>query len=396
MRAILNLTLDSLPVSIERLRNNKFIDKPLIIGGLTHPQNKNNGFVISCSDETRKFGIHPSMPIKLARTRCPEAIFLHGDFDTYQKYSRLVTEVIAEQAPVFEKSAIDEFYLDLTGMDKYFGCHQWSGELQQRLQKETGLTSSYGLSVNKLIAKIGTAESKPNGALYIAAGTEKAFIAPLAVRKIPNVGRTTDQKLKQMGVRTIKVLRAIPARLLEREFGKTGISLWKKANAIDHSPVIPYSEQKTISSEKNFQTDTIDLPLLRATLLSMLEQLTFELRNQKKLAAAITLKIRYADHNTFSKQKKIPHTADDLRLKPVLLQLFHQLYQRRQRIRMVGIQFSHLVHGHPQINLFDDTLKSVNLLRQMDHIRKKFGKNSIGSACGTDIKNRLRQRLSGS
>ena len=384
MRSILHLDLDTFFVSVERLRNSAFCNKPLIIGGVSHaiPGYQNRGVVSSCSYEARRFGVHSAMPIKLARKLCPEAIFLQGDFDTYQKYSRLVTEVIADQAPVFEKASIDEFYLDLTGMDKHFGCHKWSGELRQKVSKETGLIASYGLSVNKLIAKMGTTESKPNGAMCISAGTEKDFIAPLAVRKIPQVGRVTAHKLQQMGVRTIQVLRGIPPRLLEREFGKPGISLWKKANAIDHRPVVPYRERKTIGNEKTFQTDTIDIRYLRATLLRMLEQLTFELRNQKKLAASVTVKIRYADFNTFSKQKKITHTADDQLLQPIILHLFDQLYQRRQRIRMIGIQFGQLVHGHPQISLFNDNLTSIHLLKEMDHIRKRFGKKSIGRASG--------------
>lgn len=379
MRSILHLDLDTFFVSIERLRNSAFCGKPLIIGGVSHnePGYQNRGVVTSCSYEARRFGVHAAMPIKLARKLCPEAVFLRGDFDTYQKYSRLVTEVIADQAPIFEKASIDEFYLDLTGMDRYFGCQKWSGELREKVSKETGLVASYGLSINKLIAKMGTTESKPNGALSIAAGTEKAFIAPLAVRKIPQVGRVTEQKLRQMGVQTIKVLRAIPPRLLEREFGKNGISLWKKANAMDDSPVVPYRERKTIGSEKTFQTDTIDLSFLRTELLKMLKELTFDLRNHKKLTATVTVKIRYADFNTFSKQKKVMHTADDRLLQPVVLHLFEQLYERRQRIRMIGIQFGKLAHGYPQMNLFDDQAKSLRLLQEMDGIRRRFGKGVI-------------------
>jgi len=379
MRSILHLDLDTFFVSVERLRNTAFCDKPLIIGGVSHNESgyQNRGVVTSCSYEAQRFGVHAAMPIKLARKLCPEAIFLRGDFDTYQKYSKLVTEVISDQAPVFEKASMDEFYLDLTGMDRYFGCQKWSGELRQKVSKETGLVASYGLSINKLIAKMGTTESKPNGALCIAAGTEKAFIAPLAVRKIPQVGRMTEQKLWQMGVQTIKVLREIPPRLLEREFGKNGISLWKKANAIDDRPVVPYHEQKIMGSEKTFQTDSIDLPFLRTELLKMLKELTFELRTHKKLAATVTVKIRYADFNTFSKQKKVTHTADDRLLKPIVLHLFEQLYQRRQRIRMIGIQFGKLAHGHPQMNLFDDQAKSLRLLQEMDGIRKRFGKGAI-------------------
>ncbi|MEM1120406.1 MAG: DNA polymerase IV, partial [Bacteroidota bacterium] len=185
------------------------------------------------------------------------------------------------------------------------------------------------------------------------------------------------RKLALMGVRKILTLSQIPPRLLQREFGKTGLAMWKKANAIDDSPIVPYSEKKSISTERTFQIDTIDLAQLKGQLTKMVLQLAFELRQSQKLTACVTVKIRYTDFNTYTLQKKIPHTASDKTLLLYAQQLFEKLYQRRQLIRLVGVKFSHLVVGHYQTQLFDDTPEEVQLLQAIDRIRRRFGKGAI-------------------
>jgi len=371
-RAILHLDLDSFFASVECVKNSDLIGKPLIIGGLS-----SRGVVASCSYEARKFGVHSAMPMKMALRLCPHAIVLRGDMDSYSTYSQLVTEVISDEAPHYEKASIDEFYLDISGMDKYFGCFKWSGELRHKIIKETGLPISFGLSINKLVSKVSTGEAKPNGTKEVPSGTEKAFLAPLSTAKIPGVGTETYKKLSFMGVRTIKILSEIPIKLLEREFGKWGRQLWEKANAIDYSPVVPYHEQKSMSKERTFHEDTLDLQYIRSLLMDMTDKLAFELRNANKLTACITVKIRYADFNTFTKQKKITYTAQDNTLVKHVLNLFEQLYQRRQLIRLVGVKFSDLVHGSYQIDLFEDTMEQLSLLTQMDRIRHRFGADAI-------------------
>jgi len=366
------LDIDAFFAAVEVLRNSALKGKPLIIGGKS-----GRGVVASCTYEARRFGIYPEMPMKLALRLCPDAIVIKGDYDTYAQYSQSITEIIQEQAPVFEKARVDEFYLDLTGMDQYVGCWKWSQELRTAIIKETGLSISCSLSVNKTVSKIGTGEAKPNGQQLIQVGLEKAFIAPLATRKLPGIGRKTFQRLALMGVRTIHTLSEIPPQLLRREFGKTGITLWQKANAIDNSPVIPYIEKKSISKEQIFQIDTIDVILLRGQLTQLVVQLAFDLRKQQKLTACIRVKIRYTDGNTYTLQKKISHTANDKTLLLYALQLFDKLYQRRQLIRLIGIQFSQLVHGYYQVNLFEDTQEEVNLLTAMDKIRDRFGHAAI-------------------
>lgn len=372
-RAILHMDLDAFFVSVECLKNSSLLGKPLIVGGYS-----NRGVVAACSYEARAFGIHSAMPMKMALRLCPQAQIIRGDMDSYSRYSALVTDIIAGQAPVFEKASIDEFYLDLTGMDRFFGCMKWSSELRRKLMRETGLPISFGLSPNKLVSKVGTGEAKPNGTIEIQSGNERQFLSPLSTAKIPGIGKETYKRLSFMGVRTIRILSEIPVRLLQREFGTaSGKSLWEHANAIDERPVVPYSEQKSISKETTFEQDTLDLRRIKVLLLDMCEKLAFELRQSGRVCSCVTVKIRYADFNTYSKQRRIAYTAHDDMLRKVCYELFDALYEKRQLIRLVGVKFSGLVQGHYQISLFDDTEEQISLLQQLDHIRRRWGSGAV-------------------
>lgn len=379
-KAILHLDLDAFFASVEQLKNDELKGKPLIIGGTSR-----RGVVASCSYEARKYGIRSAMPMKVALHRCPDAIVLRGDMESYSKKSKEITEIIEEESPLFEKASIDEFYVDMTGMDRYVGCWKWSGELRQRIMKESGLPISMGLAVNKLVSKMSAGEAKPNGAQLVKNGTEKNFIAPLSTRKIPGLGAVTHKKLSFMGVRNIHTLSQIPPKLLQREFGKSGINLWKKANAIDNSPVVPFRDQKSISTERTFQIDTTDIKWLKSRLTDMVTRLTFELREQQKLTACITVKIRYTDFNTYTLQKRIAHTASDRTLLSHAKKLLEKLYQRRQLVRLAGVRFSQLVHGNYQMNLFEDTVEEAQILDKMDAIRKRFGVKSLTTAAALKV-----------
>lgn len=371
-KAILHLDLDAFFVSVECLRNSSFIGRPLIIGGTS-----SRGVVSSCSYEARKFGVTSAMPMRMALRLCPDAIVLKGDMDAYSQYSKLVTDIIADEAPSYEKASIDEFYLDISGMDKYFGCYNWSTELRHKIIKESGLPISFGLSINKLVSKVGAGEAKPNGAMKVENGEEKKFLAPLAIQKIPGVGKETTKKLQYLGVKKIKTLSEVPVNLLEREFGKPGKILWQKANGIDNSPVVPYSEKKSISKERTFMQDTINILHIKNILVNMVDQLTFELRDSQRLVSCITVKIRYADFNTFTRQINIPYTANENLIIRHVKEIFDKLYERRQMIRLVGVKFSGLVHGNYQISLFDDTVEDIKLMQEVDHIRRRFGIDKI-------------------
>lgn len=371
-RAILHMDLDSFFVSVEYLRDSSLRGRPLIIGG-----ESNRGVVSTCSYEARKYGVHSAMPMKMARRLCPDAIVMRGDMEEYSRYSHLVTDVIAEASPLFEKSSIDEFYIDLSGMDRYFGCYRWSESLRERILRETGLPISFGLSVNKLVSKISAGEVKPNGKIQIDPGTERNYLAPLSTRKMPGIGTETYKKLSFMGVQTLKILGEIPVILLEREFGKYGYTLWQHANAIDPTPVRPYVEQKSMSSETTLSEDTIDLTRIRSKLTAMTDKLAFELRGAGKLTSCVTVKIRYADFNTYTRQTQVAYTASDRTLQTTVHGLFDKLYERRQLIRLIGIRFSGLVQGNYQIDLFEDTQADIQLMKQMDHIRHRWGSDAI-------------------
>lgn len=376
-RHIAHFDLDAFFVSVETLRNPKLRGKPLLVGG-----GSDRGVVAACSYEARKFGIHSAMPMKIARRLCPDAIIIKSDFEVYSKYSHLVTEVIKDAVPLFEKASIDEFYIDLTGMDKFFGCLQFTDQLKKRINKESGLPISWGLASNKLISKVATNEVKPNGQLEIAFGNEKNFLAPLSIIKIPGVGRETGYKLLKMGVDTVKILSEIPVEMMENLLGKSGIDLWRKANGIDETPVIPYHEQKSISTETTFQTDTIDTVFLHSQLVRMTEEIAFQLRQQNKLTGCVTVKVRYSNFETFTKQIAIPYTNADHVLLKTARELFNKLYERRLLIRLVGIRFTHLIPGNYQISLFDDTQEMINLYQAIDSVKKRFGEKKIIRAVG--------------
>ena len=376
-RTIVHLDLDSFFVSVERLQNDALKGKPVIIGGFS-----DRSVVASCSYEARRFGIHSAMPVRMARQLCGNAIFIRGDMERYSKYSGLVTEIIAESAPVYEKASIDEYYLDITGMDRFFGSLKWTHELRQRIIKESGLPISFGLSVNKTVSKIATGESKPNGELYIPPGQVKSFLFPLSIRKIPMIGPKSYRLLRSMGVSDIRTLSLIPPEILIQVMGKNGLVISKKANGIDPSPVAPYTEQKSIGTECTFDRDTTDMVKLRHVLIGMVEKIAFELRRKGKLTGCVTVKIRYANFDTHTLQKHIPYTAFDHILLETVLKLFRQLYQRRMLIRLIGLRFSHLTGGSQQLNLFDKKPELANLYQAMDHIRRRYGSQAVRRAAG--------------
>ena len=369
---ILHLDLDTFFVSCERLIDSRLVNKPILVGGTG-----DRGVVAACSYETRLFGVHSGMSMKVARNLCPEAIVIRGDASIYTKYSHLVTEIIKEKVPVFEKASVDEFYADLTGMDKFHGCYKYASELRQSVIKNSGLPISFGLSVNKIVSKVATGEAKPNNQLKIDAGFEKSFLGPLSIRKIPSVGEKTYQVLRNLGVDKVSVVQQMPVEMMISALGANGRTIWKRANGIDNPPLVPFHERKSISTERTFNKDTIDVKQLRTTIFAMAENLAFQLRRGNKIAGVISVKIRYSDFKTYSKQVKIPYSSADHVIIPTVLELFEKLYQRRLLVRLVGVKLDDIVSGHYQINLFDDSEELLSLYSAMDHIRGRYGESSI-------------------
>lgn len=379
----MHMDLDTFFVSVERKINPKLIGMPVLVGGTG-----DRGVVASCSYEARAFGIHSAMPMKTARLLCPQAVVVRGDHEAYSKHSNEITDIIKESVPVYEKTSIDEFYVDLTGMDRFFGCYKLATELRQKIIKESGLPISFALSANKTVSKIGTDQAKPNGQIQIPFGDEKTFLAPLSVKKIPMVGDKTYHLLRGMGIEKIKTVQEMPIELMQQVLGENGISIWKKANGIDTSPVEPYNERKSLSTECTFDKDTIDTDFLIRNLISMTEKLCYQLRSEEKLTACVTVKIRYSDFNTYSTQARIAYTAFDSTLIEKVKELFNKLYQKRMLVRLIGVRFSHLIQGTYQFDLFDDKTEQIQLYEAMDKMRKRFGTDAVLRAAGVGIKQR--------
>ena len=378
---ITHMDLDSFFVSVERIKNSALIGKPVIIGG-----NSDRGVVASCSYEVRAYGVHSAMPMKQAKLLCPEAIIIRGDSQSYSDHSQTVTQIIAESVPVYEKSSIDEFYIDLTGMDKFFGSWKLAMELKTKILKETGLPISFGLASNKTVSKVATGTAKPFGQRKVDWGDEIPFLAPLSVKKIPGVGSETYKTLRNLGIQYIKTLQEMPMELLFKTLHKPGIDLWKKAQGIDNRKVEPYQERKSIGTERTFEKDTIDVIKLRNLISAMAENLAYQLRKGDKVCACITVKVRYSDFNTHTLQAKIPYTSADHIVIAKSLELFNKLYQRRLLIRLIGVRLSDFVSGGFQMNLFEDSEEMANLYQAMDRLRNRYGNDAVKRANGLEVR----------
>jgi DNA polymerase-4 len=380
-RHIAHFDLDAFFVSVELLKQPELKGKPLIVGG-----DGQRGIVAACSYEARKFGIQSAMPAMTAKKLCPEAVFLKGSYHNYSKYSRIVTDLIAGSVPSFEKASIDEFYIDLTGMDRFFGISQFTRELREKIIRETGLPISYGLSTNKLVSKMATNEAKPNGYLEVPAGKETAFLWPLTIDKIPMVGKQTQQQLHTIGIHTIEQLAKTPVEQLEHVFGKWGHKLWQKAHGISDSIVEQYSEQKSLSHENTFNEDSSDLEFLHGELVRLTEKAAYDLRQDEKLTGCVTVKLRYEDFETVSRQEVMDYTALDNLLIARVKDLFTKLYKRGRKVRLLGVKFSHLIPMTIQMNLFDKEQEKLDLFKAVDNIKNQFGTGAITKA--TTLKNK--------
>jgi DNA polymerase-4 len=371
---IAHFDLDSFFVSVEILNDPSLKGKPVIVGG------SERGVVAACSYEARKFGIHSAMPSSKAKQLCPQAIFVSGMRGEYGKYSRWVTNIIASKAPLFEKASVDEFYLDLTGMDRYFDPLQWTIDLRQQIINETKLPISFGLANNKMVAKMATNEAKPNGYLQVPAGSEKEFLAPLAINKIPGVGDQTFESLKQMGIFLIQDIHKFSPGDLEKKIGKWGVELWHKCQGKHVSTISSYHEAKSISTENTFDENKSDIIFLMSEIVRMTEKISYELRLDGKVAGCISVKIRYPDFTTTSRQTTIPYTCADDELIPVVKDLFHKLYKKGTPVRLLGVRLSELTNNAIQTNIFFDTERKTVLYKAIDGVKNRFGKSSLQRA----------------
>jgi DNA polymerase IV len=385
-RTIAHFDLDSFFVSVERIKNPSLIGKPVIVGGMSE-----RGVVAACSYEARAFGVSSAMPGKMAKRLCPDAIWIRGDFESYLKYSDMVTNLMESNLPLLEKASIDEFYADLTGMDKYFGSYKYASELRQRVKKDTGLTISLGMSSGKTISKVATNECKPNNQKLIPLGEERSFLSPLAISKMPMIGKVTGQQLRNMGITSIGMLAEMPKKMVQAVLGQNGVSLWDRANGIDNSPVVPYHDQKSMSKEMTFDKDTTDVSLLRSILVKMTEELCYDLRRKNRCVGQLSVKIRYSNFDTHLRQLTVSYTANDDQLQEKALEIFEKLYDRRLLIRLIGVKFGKLVPGYSQITLFDKSAHMADLYQAMDRIRHKHGIKAVGKVFGMQMYERRKE-----
>jgi DNA polymerase-4 len=377
VRRIAHIDLDSFFVSVERIKDPSLAGKPVIVGGSSE-----RGVVSSCSYEARKYGVHSAMPTFKAAKLCPHAVFAKGDMRSYSHYSRVVTDIILNRVPVVEKASIDEFYLDLTGMDKYFGAFETMADLKQEINDKTGLPISFAPATNKLISKIATNEAKPNGQIEIPPGTERAYLAPLPIGKIPGVGEKTVEILNKRGIFTVQQVAEIEVDQLEILLGKWGTEMHRKAQGIDESPVVPYHEQKSISSEETFAADTNDIAFLEHELVRLAEKIGFELRQEGKLAGTVAIKLRYSNFETLTRQTTIDYTGADAIFIRKAKELFRQTYDTKRPARLIGVKLSNLVEDTLQLSLFENVTEDRNLYTAIDDIKRSFGKSVIMRAGG--------------
>ncbi|HET9055699.1 MAG TPA: DNA polymerase IV [Chitinophagaceae bacterium] len=373
-RIIAHFDLDSFFVSVEMLNDPSLKGKPVAVGG------RERGVVAACSYEARKFGIHSAMPMKTALRLCPQLVVVNAMRGEYSKFSRWVTNIIEAKAPLFEKASIDEFYLDLTGMNRFFNAYQWTIDLRQEIIDATRLPISFGLAANKMVAKMATNEAKPNGYLHVPFGKEKEFLAPLKVNKIPGVGESTYSNLLQLGIETIKDLSERNPDELGKHFGKYGLDLWNKSHGLHYSEVAPYHEAKSVSTENTFDQNKADPEFLLKEVVRMTEKIAFELRQDDKMCGCVAVKIRYPDFETTSRQTTIPYTFCDDELIPVAKDLFHKLWRKGQPVRLLGVRLSELTDGAMQTNLFESLEKKTQLYKAIDEVKNRFGRNSLTKA----------------
>ncbi len=376
---IAHFDLDAFFVSVERILDPSLVGKALILGG-----SRERGVVSTCSYEARKYGVRSAMPMARAVALCPHAIVMKGTRGQYSKFSQWVTDIIAAKAPLFEKASIDEFYIDLTGMDRFFDPLQWTIDLREEITEKTGLPISFGLASNKMVAKMATNAAKPNGYLQVLPGAEQAFLAPLPVGDIPGVGEHMLKNLNALGIINISDLAAFPVQLLEKYFGKYGEILARKAIGEYSGTIHTNHESKSISTEHTFFENTADLSFLEAELVGMTEKIGFELRQDLKMTRCVAVKIRYPDFSTQTKQVAIKSTSYDDEIIRIVKDLFHQLYDGIRPVRLIGVRFSDLTGVSVQTDIFENRVKKASLYAAIDDVKNRFGKGKLARGKGWD------------
>lgn len=375
--SILHVDMDAFFVSVELLDRPELRGKPVVVGG--RPDQR--GIVSTASYEARKYGIHSAMALRTAARLCPHAVFLESRHHLYSQWSDRVAAILGRYSPVVEMASVDEAYLDLAGTERLHGpplaaAHSLLGEITAR----TGLPCSAGLARTRLVAKVASDQAKPRGLLWVPAGSEESFLAPLSVRRIPGIGKVTEAALQSIGVETVAQLAAATQEKLERDFGRWGTALHRKARGGDTYEFFVDAEPKSISHNHTFAFDTDDRPALDATLSHLCQKAMKRLRDASLSASTVTLTIRYAGFETITRARTLrePNHLDAIMLENVR-QLFQRHWDRSRKVRLLGVGLSSFTHGGEQLDLMDAKRRErmEKLAQAADRLRDRFGFSKV-------------------
>jgi DNA polymerase-4 len=382
---IFHIDLDAFFVTVEQVLNPSLFGKPVIVGG--RPEGR--GVVASASYEARAFGIHAAMPLSRARQLCPQAIFLTGNYHRYREYSDKFMSILADYSPALEPGGLDEAYLDVTGCENFGSWRELAMRIKQRINKESGLVASVGIAPCKVVAKVASDLSKPDGLIEVLPGQERSFLSSLPAQKLPGVGEKTTTVLRSMGIETIGQIADMPDKLFRNRFGNGMLWLQQHARGIDTGVVEARGEAKSISRETTFEKDTTDNRLLISTLRYFAEKLGAELRENEKQARTVGLKLRYMDFDTINRSSTSRMATDlDDAIFQVAVRLLETALARKNRpVRLIGLEVSNLIEGGKQLSLFNaETKRMEKVDRAIDRIRDKYGFDAIQTGYTIDLK----------
>jgi DNA polymerase IV len=377
LTSILHVDMDAFFVSVELLDRPELKGKPVVVGG----QPDQRGIVSTASYEARKYGIHSAMPLRTAGRLCPHAIFLEPRHHLYSEWSERVAAILGKYSPVVEMASVDEAYLDLAGTERMQGPPLAAADAMLReITTKTGLPCSAGLARTRLVAKVASDQAKPRGLLWVPAGSEEAFLAPLDVRRIPGIGKVTEAALKAQGIEKVGQLAAASQEKLEQSFGRWGTALYRKALGGDTYEFLFDAEPKSISHNQTFSEDTQDRAKMDATLSYLTQKAMKRLREAGLSASTVSLTIRYQGFETLTRARTL---REPTHLDPIVFeavnQLFDRNWDRKRKVRLLGVALTSFTHGGEQLDLLDGQRreKLERLAQATDALRDRFGFSKV-------------------
>ncbi len=387
-RTVMHIDLDAFFVAVEQVLHPELKGKPVVVGGKADQR----GVVATASYEARKFGLHSAMPLSTARRLCPQAIFIPGNFSEYRAASRKFMAILADFSPFLQPMGLDEAFLDVTGFEFLHGsARDMALKIKRRVKDDTGIVASVGIAPCKVVAKIASDESKPDGLIEVRRGQEAAFLAPLDIGKLPGAGKRTEDALRRAGIKTIGDLARMPVESVLAKFGAFGGILHSYANGIDDREVLPPGEARSISRETTFQEDTRDKTFLAAILRRQTERVGADLRRTEKQAKCVGIKVRFSDFTTITRHRTLAQNTDtDAAIFDVGFDLLQRaLAADRRAVRLLGVEVSSLSEPSTQLSFLDEGQRRLhNLNKAIDRIRLKYGFDAIETGRTIRLKKR--------